>query len=180
MQRLKDQVWLLLLVAAGGVIAWLLIPSRRRNPLGFVLGCLACIAVLVWSGCRRTNQAYRYKDRYFARRLTWDLIDGQVVVIDNRSPRVLTLDPSFVLIFGAADGRRTGEQFVRELEAAYPSGAPSWLAKQIYQAMARMEAEGLIRFEDRPIQLPYYLSMPVSQQDKDRALGEMKKDGYIK
>ena len=108
------------------------------------------------------------------------MVDGHVLVTDNRSPRVITLDPWLEVIFAAADGQRTAQQFIAQLEAQYPKGAPAALAPQTYQLLAKMEAEGLIRFTDQKTELPYYLSMPSSEQDKQRALTEMKKDGFIK
>src|SRR2546430_12374090 len=41
---------------------------------------------------------------------------------------------------------------------------------QTYQLLAKMETEGLIRFTDKKTELPYYLSIPSSEQDKERAL----------
>ena len=181
MQSVKQYVWFSLLMAAVGFLAWYLTPPQRRNVPGFLLASAVIIAILVFSGCRRTARTDKYKDRYFVRCLRYDMTDGHVLVVDNRSPRIVTLDPSLELIFGAANGQRTAQQFIHELEATFPaSGAPPSIATQTYQLMAKMEAEGLIRFTDRQTQLPYYLSMPSSQQDSKRALEEMKKDGFIK
>ena len=183
MQTLKQYVWLILLMGAGAVIAWFVMPPQRRNVPGLLLACVALVAILVFSGCRRgehTVQPDKYKNRYFSRCLRYDTMDGHTLVTDNRSPRVITLDPWLEVIFAAADGHRTAQQLVSELAAQYPGGVPSALEAQTYQLLAKMEAEGLIRFSDQPVQLPYYLSMPSSQQDKDRAVAEMKKDGYIK
>lgn len=183
MRTLKRYIWPLLLVTIGAVIAWFVIPPQRRNVPGLLLACAAIVGILVFSGCRRTNgaaQLDKYKSRFFARCLRYDIMDGHTLVTDNRSPTVITLDPWLEVIFAAADGRRTAQQFVTELAAQYPGGAPSGLTAQTFLFLAEMEAEGLIRFSDQPVQLPYYLSMPSSQQDKDRALAEMKKDGYIK
>ena len=74
----------------------------------------------------------------------------------------------------------TAQQFVEKLKTQYEGGAPVGLEEQTLQLMEKLLAEGLIRLTDQPTQLPYYLSMPVAQQDKERALAEMKKDGYIK
>jgi hypothetical protein len=180
MQSLKQYVWLSLLMAAGCVMAWFLMPPQRRNVPGLLLACAAIVVILVASGCRRTVQTDKYRDRYFVRCLRYDMTDGHMLVMDNRSPRVITLDPSLELIFSAADGQRTAQQFIHELEAAFPGGARPSVARQTYQLLAKMEGEGLIRFTDQQTQLPYYLSMPSSQQDKQRALTEMRKDGFIK
>jgi hypothetical protein len=184
MQSLKQYFWLALLMAAGCVAAWFFTPPGGRNLPGLLLACAAIVAILVASGWRRTVRSDRYRERYgeryFARCLRYDLVNGDILITDNRSPRVITLDPSLVLIFGAADGQRTAQQFISELQAAFPPPAPPSVARQTYQLMAKMEEESLIRFADQKTQLPYYLSMPISQQDKEKALVEMRKDGFIK
>jgi hypothetical protein len=180
MASIKQYVWLSLLMVAGVAVAWFVMPAQRRNLPGLLLGCAAIVVILVASGCRRGVQTDKYRDRYFARCLRYDVMGGRVLVTDNRSPRVITLDPWLEVIFAAADGQRTTQQFITHLEAQYPNGAPAALAAQTYQFLAKMEAEGLIRFTDQPTRLPYYLSMPSSEQDKERALEEMRKDGFIK
>jgi len=185
MKSLRQYIWLVLLMGAGAVAAWFVMPPQRRNLPGLLLACAVLAAILVFSGRRRgegTVQPDKYKDkgRYFARCLRYDMMDGHTLVTDNRSPRVITLDPWLEVIFAAADGTRTSQQFASELAVQYPGGTPAALEAQTYQLLAKMETEGLIRFSDQPVRLPYYLSMPSSQQDKDRALAEMKKDGFIK
>ena len=183
MQAFKQYLWLALLMGAGAAIAWFVMPQQRRNVPGLLLACAAIVAILVFSGCRRSERTVnpdRYKARYFARCLRYDMMDGHTLITDNRSPRVITLDPWLEVIFAAADGQRTAGQFVSNLAAHYPGGAPPALEPQTYQFLAKMEAEGLIRFTGERVQLPYYLSIPISQQDKDKALAEMKKDGFIK
>jgi hypothetical protein len=180
MQSVKQYVLVIVLLLAGGILVWWTMPSYRRSIPGLLLGCVAVVAILAFSGSRHLARVDKYQDRYFCRCLTYDLANGQTVVIDNKSPRIITLDPSLVLIFGAADGQRTARQFIAELEACFPGGPPASIAPETHTLMAKMEAQGLIRFTDRPTQLPYYLSMPKSNQDKARALAEMKADGFIK
>jgi hypothetical protein len=183
MQALKRNIWLMLLIAAGVAIGWFFMPPQRRNVAGLLLACAVLVAILAFSGRRRSGpsvQPDKYKQRYFARCLRYDLLDGHTLVTDNRSPRVITLDPWLEIIFAAADGQRTAQQLVSELAAQHPDSDPSALGAQTYRFLVTMEAEGLIRFSDQPLQLPYYLSMPSSQQDRDKAVAEMKKDGSIK
>ncbi len=180
MQSSKQSLWFALLMAAGCVAGWFFTPPSRRNFTGLFLACAVIVAILVAPGCRQRVRRERYRERYFARCLRYDLLNGSILVMDNRSPRVITLDPSLVLIFGAADGQRTAQQFISELEGAFPGTAPPSVARQTYQLMTKMEEQGLIRFADQKTQLPYYLSIPISQQDKAKAVAEMKRDGFIK
>lgn len=110
----------------------------------------------------------------------FDTTDGHIVVIDPQSPRVVTLDPWLEVIFAAADGQHTTHEFIEKIKTQYSDGPPAKLEEQTVQLIDKLQAEGLIRFTDQKTQLPYYLSMPIAQQDKERALAEMKKDGYIK
>jgi hypothetical protein len=83
------------------------------------------------------------------------------------------------VVFAAADGQRTAAEFIEQLKAQYPGGAPAGLAEQTYGFLVKMEAEGIIRLTNEKTKLPYYLSMPFSELDKERATEEMKKDGFI-
>jgi len=118
--------------------------------------------------------------RYFIRDAAYDLIGGRVVVTDRHRPRVVTLDPWLEVIFAAADGQRTVDQFVTELEAGYADGAPDGLAAQTARFVQSLENDGLIKMIDESMKLPYYLSNPKSELDMDRATELMKKDGFIK
>jgi len=123
--------------------------------------------------------ASKFKDRYFVRCLTYDMMDGHVLLHDNKSPRVITLDPWLEVIYAAADGQRTASEFIAQLKESYPDGAPAGLEQQTYRLLAKMEYAGLIRLSEQKVRLPYYLSMPNSEQDRERALAEMKRDGLI-
>jgi hypothetical protein len=56
MQALKQYIWLVLLMGAGAVIAWFVMPPQRRNTPGLFLACATLVAILVFSGCRRTER----------------------------------------------------------------------------------------------------------------------------
>jgi Coenzyme PQQ synthesis protein D (PqqD) len=143
---------------------------------------VALVALFATLGCERRSEGKTdyMKNNYFVRCARYEMMGEHAVAVDPKSPRVITLDPWLEVIFAAADGQRTAQQFIEKLKTQYPDGAPAGLEEQTLQLMQKLVAEGLIRLTDQPTQLPYYLSMPVAQQDKERALAEMKKDGYIK
>ena len=142
----------------------------------------ALVALFVAFGCERRSgiEIEHMKNNYFVRCARYEMAGDHIMVIDPKSPRVITLDPWLEVIYAAADGQRTTQQFIEQLKSEYTNGAPASLEKQTLQLMEKLLAEGLIRLTDQPTQLPYYLSQPVAKQDKERALAEMKKDGYIK
>jgi len=160
--------------------------GQRLHILRYRWACVATLATLValsgTVGCERRSEVKtgQMKKSYFVRCARYDMMGEHIVIIDPRSPRVITLDPWLEVIFAAADGQRTGQQLIDNLKTQYAGGAPAGLEEQTLQMMEKLLAEGLIRLTDKPAQLPYYLSMPAAQQDKQKALAEMKKDGYIK
>jgi hypothetical protein len=119
------------------------------------------------------------KAKYFIRCMRFESMDEHIVLIDPKSPRVVTLDPWLEVIYAAADGQSTIQEFIERLKTQYSGGAPTGLEQQTIALISKMEAEGVIRLVQQPTQLPYYLSIPVAKQDKERALTEMKKDGYV-
>ncbi len=141
----------------------------------------ALVALFVTLGCERNSgvKTEHMKSSYFVRCARYEMMGEHIVVVDPKSPKVITLDPWLEVIFAAADGQRTAQQFIEKLKTQYAGGAPVGLEEQTLQLMQKLLAEGLIRLTNQPTHLPYYLSMPVAQQDKERALKEMKKDGYI-
>jgi Coenzyme PQQ synthesis protein D (PqqD) len=153
-----------------------------RHHCASIATLVALVALFATLGCERRSKSKteHMKDNYFVRCARYEMTGEHVMVVDPKSPRVITLDPWLEVIFAAADGQRTTQQFIEKLKTQYPGGAPAGLEEQTLQLMEKLLAEGLIRLTDQPTQLPYYLSMPVAQQDKERALAEMKKDGYIK
>jgi hypothetical protein len=93
-----------------------------------------------------------------------------IVIVDPKSPRVITLDPWLEVIFAAADGQRTTQQFIDELKTQYAGGVPAGLEVQTIQLMGKLLAEDLIRLTDQPTHLPYYLSIPLPNRTKKERL----------
>lgn len=82
------------------------------------------------------------------------------------------------LVFVSADGEHTVGEFVSALGKQYAGGAPAGLANQTKQIVADLSARGYIIVLDAKRRLPYYLSIPVEQQDRDKAKALMEADGF--
>lgn len=178
----KQMIWSLIMRTSGTAVR-VSLPPERQNLAGWALAATVSLVIIFGSSCHRTEKpltAPQFKDQYFARCLTYDMVGDRLLVTDNKSPRIITLDPWLEVVYAAADGQRTSSEFITKLKQQYPGGAPAGLEEQTWQFLAKMEAEGLIRFSGQKVQLPYYLTIPSSQQDKQKALAEMKKDGFIK
>lgn len=117
--------------------------------------------------------------RYFRRAARFIAKGDQLFVVDRNSPRVLTMDPWPQLVFLAARGEQTVQQFIDELGASYPGGTPVGLAAQVEGIIAQLEQEGILALTDGPRPLPYYLAISVSEQDPARAKAQMIADGFI-
>jgi hypothetical protein len=117
--------------------------------------------------------------RYFRRAARFIAKGDQLFVVDRNSPRVITMDPWPQLVFLAADGEQTVQQFVDRLGASYAGGTPAGLSAQVEGIIAQLVQEGVLETTDRPSPLPYYLAISVSEQDPARAKSQMIADGFI-
>lgn len=140
---------------------------------------LLCIS-LVMLGCNRKQKETELQKQYFARCARYDVVGEHVVAVDPHNPRVITMDSWFEIIFAAADGQHTVGDYITQVSSEYPGGAPQGLTKQISEFVEKMVAEGLIRLSPIPVDLPYYLALPVSKQDPEKAKELMIRDGVIK
>src|SRR6478735_4170099 len=60
------------------------------------------------------------KDKYFIRLAQWDWLNENTInVTDNKTPRVITMDPWPQLVFLEANGQKTVHDFVYELASKY-------------------------------------------------------------
>ncbi len=121
-----------------------------------------------------------YNEKFLSRCARFDMMDNQVVIIDPGAPRLVTLDPWPELVFMAADGQNRVKDLADHLGKKYEDGPPKGLEKQVNQIVHNLLREGLVKLSDVPIELPYYLSIPRSEQDPDKAKKLMEDDGFIK
>jgi hypothetical protein len=131
-------------------------------------------------GRRKRENSIIKGNPYFIRCATFDDLGDQIMVIDPDAPRVITMEPWLQIVFLAADGKQRISSFVKSLSAQYKDGAPEGLEKQVHEIVRDLLKEGIIRLIDEPEELPYYLSMPSSQLDMDKAKKLMEEDGFIK
>lgn len=143
-----------------------------------LLICLLGLTI-VTLGCSRKEKEKQLQNQYIVRYARYDIIDDHIIAFDPDNPRVVTMDPWFEVIYAAADGQHTVSEFIAQISSEYPDGAPDGLPHQISGFVGKMVAEGLIRLSPVPIDLPYYLASPVSEQDPGKAKELMIRDGLI-
>ncbi|MFW5447367.1 MAG: hypothetical protein ACKE8G_04435 [Methylophagaceae bacterium] len=98
-------------------------------------------------------------------------------VKDNNS--LTTLDPWMARIVLLADGQHTIDQLIQHMMTQYPDGAPSNLIETIESVITRLTENEVIEFTMRPSLLPYYLRLPIDEQDPKQATEMMIRDGFI-
>ncbi len=62
---------------------------------------------ILFSGCDENQVTALLDNKYVARCATYDISGKMMIVIDPKSPRVITMDPWPELIFKYADGEHT-------------------------------------------------------------------------
>lgn len=126
---------------------------------------------------------YSDRGKYFVRTLQWDWLNEEMIhLFDNKSPRVITMDEWPQQIYLDADGKKTIEEYILSMANQYSRGqVPATLDKDMILMIEDLIEDGeMIRLEDKKTILPYYLDLPKSKQDIEKAYELMVNDGFIK
>ncbi len=123
------------------------------------------------------------KDKYFFRLAQWDWLDKSMIhVKDNQRTRMITMDPWPQLIYLEAEGQKTIYDFIYYMVSQYAKDEtiPDDIDKEILEIIDVLMKDGLIGLSSESRKLPYYLDLPISKQDLNKAKALMLKDGFIK
>lgn len=118
--------------------------------------------------------------KYFSRNTCYTMLKDKFVLVERDRPGVVTMDEWPQLVFLGADGEISVGAFIAALGKQYQGGPPPGLAEQTRGLVKDLAARGYIALHERKRKLPYYLSIPVEQQDQERAKAQMEADGFIK
>lgn len=117
---------------------------------------------------------------YFKRNTVYKVDGDDISVVDVKDNNNLTaLDPWMARIVLLADGQHTIDQLIQHMIAQYPDGAPSNLMETIESVITRLTESEVIELTMRPSLLPYYLRLPMDEQDPKQATEMMIRDGFI-
>lgn len=120
------------------------------------------------------------KNQYFYRIALYTRKSGNVELVNaHENNRVFPLDEWLGTIVNLADGQHTVQDFINFITRQYPKGPPDNLAEEIENMMTHLVEIQAIRLFTQPVELPYYLSLPVEEQDAGKARELMVKDGYL-
>ena len=123
------------------------------------------------------------KDMYFVRLARWDWLNQDMIhVVENNGPRMITMDPWPQLIYLEADGQKTVTEFVYDMASKYgkKQPIPKELDATIIKLIKSLSDDKLIELSAESRKLPYYIDLPQSQQDLNKANRMMIEDGFIK
>ena len=95
-------------------------------------------------------KSFDQRNQYFRRKASWSWVDTNTIcVIDPNRPRILTMDPWPQIVFLAANGQRTIEEYVFEVADRYTGKIPDQLDETIIYQIQKLITEGVIELLDR-------------------------------
>ena len=117
---------------------------------------------------------------YFKRNTVYKVDEGNISVVDVQQNNTLTpLDPWMGMVVLLADGQHTIDQFIQHMANQYPEGAPENMIETIESVITRLVDSDVIELTARPSLLPYYLRLPLDEQEPEQATQMMINDGFI-
>ena len=117
---------------------------------------------------------------YFKRNTVYKVEGESISVVNVQENNALTpLDPWMAMVVSLADGQHTIDQLIQHMTGLYPDGAPDNLVETIESVVSRLTESEVIELTARPSLLPYYLRIPIDEQDPKQATEMMINDGFI-
>ncbi|HEA25627.1 MAG TPA: PqqD family peptide modification chaperone [Ectothiorhodospiraceae bacterium] len=118
---------------------------------------------------------------YFKRTAVYKVEENEISVVDVHENNTITpLDPWMGAVVSLADGQHTIAQLIQHMSAQYPDGAPEKLTETLESVIDRLTETDVIELTLRPSILPYYLRLPMNEQDPKQATEMMINDGFLK
>ena len=117
---------------------------------------------------------------YFKRNTVYKVEGENISVVNVQENNDLTqLDPWMAMVVPLADGQHTIDQLIQHMTGLYPDGTPDNLIETIESVISRLTESEVIELTARPSLLPYYLRIPIDEQDPKQATEMMINDGFI-
>lgn len=118
---------------------------------------------------------------YFKRNAVYKVEKDEISVVDVHENNTITpLDPWMGAVVSLADGQHTIAQLIQHMAAQYPNGAPENLVKTLESVIDRLTETDVVELTLRPSILPYYLRLPMDEQDPKQATEMMINDGFLR
>jgi len=117
-------------------------------------------------------------NKYPRRDVAYIATASGVTVVDRRQPRVIDLDSLGAHVWLGIDGMRTLQEIADRIAERYNQPVKSMRA-MVEQKCRELVAEGFVVLADESAPLPYHVSMPRDQQDRNEMMRSMRKAGWI-
>ncbi|GAB4535996.1 MAG: hypothetical protein Kow0063_20950 [Anaerolineae bacterium] len=118
-------------------------------------------------------------DKYPRRDVAYIATANGVTVVDRRQPRVVDLDSLGARIWLSIDGMVTLGEIADRIAERY--NQPVEVTRSMVEGKCRELVEaGFVILADEPKPLPYHVSMPRDQQDRNKMTRSMQEAGWIK
>jgi hypothetical protein len=118
--------------------------------------------------------------QYFYRTVVFSKLGDKVSLVDIHNPdkEALAFEPWLGVVVMRADGQHTVRELIDSMAGQYQGEPPHDLQRTLQSAIERLAETGVVKLHDEPVELPYYLSLPVERLDLDRAKQAMADDGH--
>lgn len=118
------------------------------------------------------------KSKYLYRNVVFSRQGNTVSLVDINDPdkEALQFEPWLGVVVALADGNHTVGELVDFMARQYQGDPPADLERTLESVIERLNETKMIRLTDEPVEMPYYLSLPVEQLDLDRARRMMAED----
>ena len=117
-------------------------------------------------------------DKYPRRDVTYISTASGVTVVDRRQARVVDLESLSAYIWLGIDGMRTLEEIIGRIAERYHQPVEH-IRTMVERTCWELVEEGFVTMADEPGPLPYHVSMPRDQQDRDEMTRSMQEAGWI-
>lgn len=118
------------------------------------------------------NSQYFYRTSVFTRR------NNQIALADVYEPKNSTpLDEWLGIVISLADGSHTIQEMIDYMVKQYQAPPPD-LEKTLHSVIERLQEGKLLKLNDSPVTLPYYLAEPIENLDLEKARTKIEQDGY--
>jgi len=118
--------------------------------------------------------------QYFYRTVVFSKLGDKVSLVDIHDPdkEPLTFEPWLGVVVIRADGQHTVRELIDSIAGQYQGQPPRDLQRTLQSAIERLAETGVVKLHDKPVELPYYLSLPVEHLDLEQARQSMADDGH--
>lgn len=118
--------------------------------------------------------------QYFYRTVIFSKQGEKISLVDIHDPEkeALAFEPWLGVVVSLADGQHTIRELIDGIASRYDGEPPGDLQRTLESAIERLTETEVIKLNDEPVELPYYLSLPVERMNLEQAKQSMADDGH--